>query len=191
MRADQPFRPDCVVLDDDALVQRSLAGDRNAFGELVTRYQGPLFNVAKRILRDHEEARDVTQTAFVKAWQHLHQFDRSHRFFSWIYRILMNEALNRSTRRKRYEELDVNLPDPASPPEAELARKRLKSRISEALRELPSDSRDVVILRHWLDLSYEEIGERLGLPAKTVKSRLFSARRKLGAVLMLQGWETP
>jgi RNA polymerase sigma-70 factor (ECF subfamily) len=178
-------------VDDDALVQRSLAGDRNAFGELVTRYQGPLFNVAKRILRDHEEARDVTQTAFVKAWQNLHQFDRNHRFFSWIYRILMNEALNRSTRRRRHEELDVNLQDTASPPEDELARKRLKSRIGEALHELSSDSRDVVILRHWLELSYEEIGERLGLPAKTVKSRLFSARRKLGEVLMLRGWETP
>jgi RNA polymerase sigma-70 factor (ECF subfamily) len=178
-------------VDDDALVQRSLAGDRNAFGELVTRYQGPLFNVAKRILRDHEEARDVTQTAFVKAWQHLHQFDRSHRFFSWIYRILMNEALNRSSRRKRHEELDVNLPDPAGTPEDDLARKRMKSRLGEALQELSNESRDVVILRHWLELSYEQIGERLGLPAKTVKSRLFSARRKLAEVMMLRGWETP
>ena len=71
-------------MDDETLVQRCLSGDTEAFGELVSRYERPLFNAALRLLRDREEARDATQNAFVKAWQNLPQFDRSRRFFSWI-----------------------------------------------------------------------------------------------------------
>lgn len=177
-------------MDDHALVERSLSGDRSAFGELVRRYERPLFNVALRILRDREEARDATQTAFVKAWEHLVQFDRGHRFFSWIYRILMNEALNRATRRKRHEELDANLQDISGAPDDDADRERLKQIVNDALLDLPSEQRDVVVLRHWLDYSYDEIGEKLGIPAKTVKSRLFSARQRLGGILRLRGLET-
>ena len=177
-------------MDDQALVERSLSGDKAAFGELVTRYERPLFNVALRILRDREEARDATQTAFVKAWEHLVQFDRGHRFFSWIYRILMNEALNRATRRRRHEELSAEMPDARGATEDEADRGKLKQIVGEALRELPAEQRDVVVLRHWLDLSYEEIAEKLGVPAKTVKSRLFSARQRLAGLLRLRGLET-
>jgi hypothetical protein len=90
--SDQPLHAAGVVGDEEALVERSQAGDRDAFGELVRRLERPLFNVALRILSDREEARDATQTAFVKAWTHLDHFDRHHRFFSWIYRILLNEG---------------------------------------------------------------------------------------------------
>ncbi len=174
----QPFPAPGVLLDDETLVERSQAGDQEAYGELVRRLERPLFNVALRILRDREEARDATQTAFVKAWMHLDRFERHHRFFSWIYRILLNEALNR-VRRRRHEELDPETPDAAATAADGMDRERLRARVTQAVLALKPDQRDVVLLRHWLDMSYEEIGERLGIPAKTVKSRLFSARRTL------------
>ena len=172
-----------VVMDDESIVRRCLAGDRDAFGELVTRYEGPLYHVSLRILRDREEARDATQTTFLKAWRSLHTFDGHHRFFSWIYRIAMNEALNRATRNKRHDTLDPALPDGHHGPDREIELDETKRRVQAALMTLPEAQRDVIVLRHWLDLSYEEIADRIGVPLKTVKSRLFEARRRLAGRL--------
>jgi RNA polymerase sigma-70 factor (ECF subfamily) len=175
-------------VDDNELVSRSLAGDSDAFGELVERYQRVLFQLAYRVLHDREEARDATQAAFVRAWTHLPQFDRSRRFFSWIYRIQLNEALNRRTRQRPHEELDPNLSSNADDPADAHARDRTQALIADALLELSAESRDVVILRHWLNLSYEEIAEQVHVPPKTVKSRLFTARQKLAAILKRRGF---
>jgi RNA polymerase sigma-70 factor (ECF subfamily) len=176
-------------VDDHELVTRSLAGDSGAFGELVERYQRVLFQLAYRVLRDREEARDATQAAFVRAWSHLAQFDRSRRFFSWIYRIQLNEALNRRSRARPHEELDPNLRSDEDDPETAHSRGRVQAMVADALLELSAESRDVVILRHWLNKSYEEIAEQVHVPAKTVKSRLFSARQKLAAILKQRGFE--
>lgn len=174
-------------MDDEALVQRCLSGDTEAFGELVSRYERPLFNVALRMLRDREEARDATQNAFVKAWQHLDQFDRSRRFFSWLYRIAVNESLNRATRRKPAEPLDENLVDRGHSPAERAERSEQSALIERAVDQLSDTYREVIVLRHWLDLSYDEIAEALHVPAKTVKSRLFSARVRLGEILTAMG----
>lgn len=174
-------------MDDETLVQRCLSGDTEAFGELVSRYERPLFNVALRMLRDHEEARDATQNAFVKAWQHLDQFDRSRRFFSWLYRIAVNESLNRATRRKQAEPLDENLVDRGHSPAERAERNEQSALIERAVDQLSDTYREVIVLRHWLDLSYDEIAEALHVPAKTVKSRLFSARTRLGEILAAMG----
>lgn len=174
-------------MDDETLVQRCLSGDTEAFGELVSRYERPLFNVALRMLRDHEEARDATQNAFVKAWQHLDQFDRSRRFFSWLYRIAVNESLNRATRRKQAEPLDENLVDRGHSPAERAERNEQSALIERAVDQLSDTYREVIVLRHWLDLSYDEIAEALHVPAKTVKSRLFSARARLGEILAAMG----
>lgn len=174
-------------MDDEKLVQRCLSGDTEAFGELVARYEKPLFNAALRILRDREEARDATQNAFVKAWQNLAQFDRNRRFFSWIYRITLNESLNRATRRKQSEPLDDRLVDHAASPAEQAERTQQSALLERAMAQLPDAQREVLVLRHWLDLSYDEIGEAIHLPAKTVKSRLFSARVRLAEVLATMG----
>lgn len=174
-------------MDDEALVQRCLSGDTEAFGELVDRYERPIFNVALRMLRDHEEARDATQNAFVKAWQHLDQFDRSRRFFSWLYRIAVNESLNRATRRRKAEPLDENLEDRASGPADQAERSEQALLVERAVEQLSDTYREVIVLRHWLDLSYDEIAEALHVPAKTVKSRLFSARARLAEILTSMG----
>lgn len=178
-------------MDDEALVQRCLSGDTEAFGELVGRYERPIFNVALRMLRDREEARDATQNAFVKAWQHLDQFDRSRRFFSWLYRIAVNESLNRATRRRKTEALDETLEARTDGPEAQAARSEQALLVERAVEQLSDTYREVIVLRHWLDLSYDEIAEALHVPAKTVKSRLFSARAKLAEILASMGVQAP
>ena len=174
-------------MDDETLVRKCLDGDTEAFGELVRRYERPLFNVALRMLRDREEARDATQNAFVKAWQHLDQFDRSRRFFSWLYRIALNESLNRATRRKKAEPLDERLVDRGASPAESAERSERSILIERAVEQLSDSYREVIVLRHWLDLSYDEIAEALHVPAKTVKSRLFSARTRLGEILATMG----
>lgn len=176
-------------MDDETLVRKCLDGDTEAFGELVGRYERPLFNVALRMLRDREEARDVTQSAFVKAWQHLDQFDRSRRFFSWLYRIAVNEALNRATRRRPAGPMDERLADRGSSPDESAERNERALLVERAVNQLSDAYREVIVLRHWLDLSYEEIAEALHVPAKTVKSRLFSARVRLGEILTGMGVE--
>lgn len=178
-------------MDDEALVQRCLSGDTEAFGELVGRYERPIFNVALRMLRDREEARDATQNAFVKAWQHLDQFDRSRRFFSWLYRIAVNESLNRATRRRKTESLDENLVDRGSSPDDRAERSEQAKLVERAVEQLSDTYREVIVLRHWLDLSYDEIAEALHVPAKTVKSRLFSARVRLAEILASMGVQAP
>ncbi len=176
-------------MDDETLVRKCLDGETEAFGELVSRYERPIFNVALRMLRDREEARDATQNAFVKAWQHLDQFDRSRRFFSWLYRIAVNEALNRATRRKPVEPIDERLVDRGRAPDEDVERNERALLIERAVSRLSDAYREVIVLRHWLDLSYDEIAEALHVPAKTVKSRLFSARVRLGEILAELGVE--
>jgi len=176
---------------DAERVRRALQGDPRAFGELVEAYQRVLFNAALRILGDREEARDATQTAFLKAWRKLDTYDPRYRVFSWLYRILMNEALNVLDRRRRQEPLEdsmaQSLRDPAPGPEEAYRRRETEGIVTDALMGLSPGDRQVIVLRHMLHLSLEEIGEALGVPDKTVKSRLFTARQRLGEILRRRG----
>lgn len=169
--------------DEIELVRRCVAGDADAFEPLVARYERPIFNVALRMVGDHEDARDLTQTTFVNAFEKLRSYDSRHRFFSWIYRIAINECLNFRARRRSGEALDPMLPSPGRDPEHAAAASELEVRIQAALLELPAPQRLVVVLRHFMDLSYGEISAVLLVPEKTVKSRLYSARERLGAIL--------
>ena len=168
--------------EDAELVARCLRGDVEAFEPLVARYQRVLFGVSLRLLGDREDARDVTQSAFVKAYEKLATFDPSHRFFSWIYRIVVNEGLNLRQRRPPHERLHEGLAS-AESPYAEAEARETSARIQAGLLQLTPEYREVVVLRHFGELSYTDIGEALGLPEKTVKSRLYSARQRLGEIL--------
>lgn len=163
---------------DEALVERCRKGDGGGFATLVGRYERVVFNLAYRMLGDREEARDVAQAAFLKALEGLHRFDPRYRFFSWLYRIAMNEALDVIGRRGRQTELtDVHMADDDPARDAQTAD--LGARVRGALGALSPDHRAVLVLRHYQDLSYEEIGRMLELPDATVKSRLFEARERL------------
>jgi len=171
--------------EDAALVRQTLAGDSDAFGVLVTRYQRVLYTVAFRMLGNAEDARDVTQDAFVKAYQRLSTFDPSYRFFSWMYRILVNECLNTVRSRRQQEPLSPDIASGETPFDAAEAEERSRQ-VEHALLRLSPEYRAVIVLRHFVGNSYEEIADLLAIPEKTVKSRLYTARQRLGVELL--GW---
>jgi RNA polymerase sigma-70 factor, ECF subfamily len=172
---------------DQALVERFRNGDREAFAELVVRYQRPIYNAAFWVLRKGEDAKDVTQDVFLKVAEQVHAYDPRHKFFSWIYRIAVNESLNLLRRNRREDALDEENEPPQSErenPERKAGDAELSRRIQSALMHMSTNDRMVLTLRHFSGCSYEEVGQILDLDEKTVKSRLFEARRRLRDVLM-------
>ena len=169
------------------LIDRTLAGDHQAFGELVDAYGPVVYNLALRMVCDPEDARDLSQTVFVKAYQKLATFDRENRFFSWIYRITINESLNLRSRRRRHEELDETLAADERGPEARCAAAEENGLVQRGLMELSPDHRMVIVLRHFLELSHHEMSDVLRVPEKTVKSRLHTARCRLAVILKRSG----
>lgn len=168
---------------DEDLVARCQAGDLDAFETLVGRYQAVLFKIAARMLGNREEARDATQNTFLKVYENLGSYDPSRRFFSWAYRILTNDCLNVLRSRRPEEPFPLELPAAAAPLSALEAADRRRA-IQAALLTLPVEQREVVVLRHFGEMSYEEVGGTLGIPVKTVKSRLHAARRRLLELLI-------
>lgn len=173
--------------DDNELVRECLGGDEHAFEILLLRYQGPVFNAVWRMVRDRDQATDLTQTAFLKAYEQLGKFDSSHKFFSWLYRIAVNEAINHVKRNRRLEPLAGDWASGTLSPEDAVVGSDLSSHVQDALMSLSSDYRAVLILRHFEDCSYDEMAQIVGVPEKTVKSRLFSARRQLKERLEARG----
>jgi RNA polymerase sigma-70 factor (ECF subfamily) len=171
--------------DDAELIRQSLAGETDAFGLLVGRYQNVMYTVALRMVGNGEDARDVTQDAFVKAYRQLATFDPTYRFFSWMYRIVVNESFNVIRARRPQEPIDSELAGKGTPFETALAGER-HAHIEAALQRLTPEYRSVVVLRHFAGQSYSEIAAALSIPEKTVKSRLFTARQLLGEMLL--GW---
>lgn len=167
---------------DRALVKRCLENHRDAAGALVNRYQQRLFNVALRMLGNVHDAEDVTQTVFLKAFHSLRTYDPRYKFFSWIYRMTVNESLNMLKRRKPTvtleDDLDIPAPDAAADRAAEA-----EDAVGRALMGLKPDDRAVVVLRHFVSFSYQEIADVLEIPVQTVKSRLFTARERLRLAL--------
>jgi RNA polymerase sigma-70 factor (ECF subfamily) len=174
--------------NDGELVRRCCSGDRGAFEALVLRYEKPVFNAALRMLHDREEARDVTQTVFLKAYEHLAEYDPSRRFYSWIYRIALNESINTLHRRRPRAALDLEMADGAPGPDDAVRSLQLGDGMSAAIMSLSDEYRAVVVLRHFLDCSYEDMATILEIPEKTVKSRLFSARQLLKMAMESRGW---
>ena len=177
---------------DLALVERCRNGDWTAFTELVIRYQRPIYNAAFWMLHRAEDASDITQTVFLRVAERLDEYDAHYKFFSWIYRIAVNESLN-LLRRSGHEEAldeDVDLPGPpGANPEQSVGDAELTQRIQNALSRMSAADRMIVSLRHFSECSYQEIAEILDLDEKTVKSRLFEARQRLRE--MLKDLRTP
>jgi RNA polymerase sigma-70 factor (ECF subfamily) len=173
--------------EDVISVARCLRGDSSAFEAIVRRYQRVLFAVAHRMLGNYEDARDATQNVFVRAYEGLDSYDPERRFFSWIYRIAVNECLNVRRGRRPAEPLPDQMEAAGTdgPFQGVEALERSTS-IDAALGRLPEEQRLVIVLRHFADLSYAEISDVVGVPERTVKSRLFEARQRLAALLRLQ-----
>ena len=170
-----------------ALVERCRRGDRQALEQLIGQYQKPVYNAAYRILGNPDDAADVTQAAFLKAFEHLDQYDPKYRFFSWIYRIAVNESINQAKRHKNQQSLDEQVFAGSGGPDAELAAGDLSKEIQRGLMDLTEDYRTVIVLRHFSECSYRQISDILQIPEKTVKSRLYSARQQMKEKLQARG----
>lgn len=173
--------------DDPTLVRRCQEGDRHAFEQLVLRYQKPVFNVALRMLHDRQDAMDVAQSTFLKVFEHLADYDPAFRFYSWMYRIAINESLNALGARRPLVGVGGNEADDGPGPERQAEGEQTGRAIEDALMQINPELRMVITLRHFMHLSYEDMADVLQLPEKTVKSRLYSARQLLREHLLRCG----
>jgi len=173
-----------VFYDDNFLVWQCLNGRKDAFEKLVDKYQKVILNVSYRMTGNLDDAEDITQSVFLKAFSNLNLFNAEHKFFSWLYRITVNECLNHLKPKKRIEKLEHDVISEEKSPEDLYAENELSAQIQAALMKLSPDYRSAVILRHYRHCSYEEMGDILNIPVKTVKSRLFTARQLLKEILI-------
>lgn len=171
---------------DRRCVERCLEGDTEAFEGIVDRHGKPVYNAIRRLGADREGARDLTQQVFVKVFEKLDTYDPAHRFFSWLYRIAVNETLNFLKSHHAWEALRDDYESPRPNAEEELEAADRERDLNRALLALDVKYRLVVIARHFLNLSYAEAAEVLDVPEKTVKSRLFMARSQLRESLEAQ-----
>ena len=188
MRAPTFSRAACTWPEDEdrALVARYQGGDREAFTELVVRYQGPVYNAAFWIVRKAEDASDISQTVFLKVAERIEDYDPQYKFFSWIYRIAINESLNLLRRKAHEDELDDEgalVGADSVDPQWQLSAAQRTRRVQAALMSMAANDRLVLTLRHFSECSYQEIAQILDVGEKTVKSRLFEARQRLRRLL--------
>ncbi len=169
---------------DSALVSACQRGDREAFDRLVERYQREIYRLCYRYVNQHEDANDLAQEAFLKAWRAIGRFRGESAFSTWLYRIAVNACLNhRAARRPATQELPDNLPDPERGAEARAVRRDEARRVREAVSRLPQKQRATLILKVYQELTHEQVAEVLGSSVGTVKSNLFHALGNLRRLL--------
>lgn len=172
---------------DITIVQRCLTGDPESYATIIERYQRVIYNTSLRMVRDSDDARELTQRVFVKAYENLNSFNPQHKFYSWLYRICVNETLSYIKNRDRFQRFEENMVETEGSADVQTENNLLRHTIQDALMHLTPDYRMVLILRHYHDLSYQEIATTLEIPEKTVKSRLFSARQEMKDLLQRRG----
>ena len=182
-----------------AIVRKVLGGDANAFETLVLEYEKNVYNIALRMTGNSEDAADMTQEAFIKAYNSLQSFRGDSKFSVWLYRIVSNVCLDflRSKNRRPTvslsvedddgEDTQLDVADESQSPELLLDRKLTRDSVRRGLDSLPPDYRQILLLREIQGLSYDEIAQALSLEVGTVKSRIFRARKRLCTFLIDDG----
>lgn len=178
-------------MDDRALVERIVSGERDLFADLVARYEKRILNYVYRIIHRYEDAHDLTQEIFIKVFMALDRYDPKYQFSTWIFRIAQNSAID-TLRKRSLPEVSLTrsgpddedgkereVEDDGISPYRELKNKELSAAIDDAIGNLPVDYRELIQLRHFGELSYEEIADLKEMPLGTVKNKLFRARNML------------
>ena len=186
-------------MEDKEIIEKVLAGDNDAFGLLVERYQNKIYNLCLRMCGNEDDAFDLTQDAFVRAWRNLGGFQFESAFSTWLFRLSSNICLDFLRAKKRRaavsltvsdeedEESQLDLPDPGKSPEEAVIAAEDRNLLTQALNSLPTDHRQIIVMRAIDDLSYSQIAEILGIQEGTVKSRLSRARTALRNKLLQIG----
>ncbi|MBR0208028.1 MAG: sigma-70 family RNA polymerase sigma factor [Oscillospiraceae bacterium] len=174
-----------------SIIRDVLAGNTDAFEDIVRAYERNVYNIALRMSGNREDALDISQESFLKAYHSLHSFRGDSKFSVWLYRIVSNTCLDFLRERKRRAEVplvrengegeteDAQVADESLSPETLFERRQTREALRRGLESLPEDQRKILLLREIQGFSYEEIGSILSLESGTVKSRIFRARRKL------------
>lgn len=184
---------------ENLIVQQVLDGDTNAFEELVLEYEKKVYNVALRMVNNQEDAEDITQEAFIKAYNSLSNFRGDSKFSVWLTRIVSNMCLDLIRRRGRRptislsvededgESTELEISDIRQSPETIMDQQLTKDSVRRGLKQLPDEYREILLLREIQGLSYEEISAALDLEVGTVKSRIYRGRKKLCDYLIKDG----
>lgn len=184
------------MIDETKLIDQVLQGDNDAFAQLVEAYQDRVHGLCLRMVSDREDAQDLAQEAFVKAWRGLKFYKHEAAFSTWLYRLTSNVCIDFLRQKKRRsalsltsaeEEEQIDIPDPSPQPEELVMQQQRKEAVAEAMSQLEDEFRLVLTLRVVQERSYEEIAEIMDLKVGTVKSRLARAREKLRKILMKNG----
>lgn len=185
-------------LTDGELVVSAIRGLEDSFEELVRRYQRPITSYVFRILGDYEASLDVTQEVFIKVYNSLERYSCDYKFSTWLYRIAHNAAIDHLRRNSVNQQsietenadgtYQIQLESPNPTPEQDRERSEWRAEIESVVKCLPAAYRDLIVLRHTQDLSYDEIAEVSGLPLGTVKNRLFRAREMMRDLFVERGF---
>jgi RNA polymerase sigma-70 factor (ECF subfamily) len=185
------------LIADCELVTRAISGREDGFEELVRRYQRPIASYVYRMVGDYDAALDLTQEVFIKVYGSLRRYRSEYKFSTWIYKIAHNAAVDHLRRHSMREQslvaeadgtsFDIPVASGKPSPEQESEKRERRAEIEEVDRHLPSAYRELVLLRHSHDLSYDEIAEVTGLPLGTVKNRLFRAREAMRQQFVQRG----
>lgn len=185
------------IVSDAELVSSAIGGGESSFEELVRRYQRPIVSYVYRMLNDYDSSLDVTQEVFIKVYNSLDRYSCDYKFSTWLYRIAHNAAIDHLRRNSMNAQsletengdgtyqLQIESPNPT--PEQDRERSEWRAEIESVVKELPTAYRDLILLRHSRDMSYDEIAEVTGLPLGTVKNRLFRAREMMRGLLIERG----
>src|SRR3982750_4882874 len=194
----QTVRERLQAMDDSAVVTEFLGGEERAFTELTERYQTRLLNFIYRTIGDRDSAEDLVQEVFIRVYRHLHRFDRSKKFSTWVYTIASNLAKNELRNRSRSplvlfqtmrgtstdeEERPLQFEDTTSRPDDMYRKRHLRELVEQTVAQLPEHHRQVFVLRELEGKSYEEIAEITACNLGTVKSRLNRARTAFAAII--------
>lgn len=187
-----------TVLFENEIIRSVLRGNVNDFEKLVTAYEKNVYNIALKMVGDPDDAADMTQETFIKAYRALSGFRGDSKFSSWLYRIASNVCLDFLRSRSRHPQVSLStvdeddratfeLPDMRQNPEEQLMKKLGMEAVRRGLEQLPEQQRQILVLRELGGLSYAELAQTLGLEEGTVKSRIFRARKRLCALLLCDG----
>jgi RNA polymerase sigma-70 factor, ECF subfamily len=185
-----------TVADVD-LIAGAISGREDSFEELVRRYQRPITSYVFRIVGEYDASLDVTQEVFIKVYNSLTRYSKDYKFSTWLYRIAHNAAIDHLRRNSVNQQsleaensdgsYQIQIESNRPTPEQDRERSEWRSEIEAVIKCLPTAYRDLIVLRHSRDLSYEEIAEVTGLPLGTVKNRLFRAREMMRGLLVERG----
>ena len=181
--------------EESIWLEQARQGDKVAFGKLIEAYQGPVYNLAYRMLNNSGEAEEAAQEAFIRAFTRLDSYNPAHKFSTWLLSITSNYCIDQ-LRKRRAVLLSIDEPLPPHPalsadqekrPESQLLMNEQQAMVQSLLEELAPDYRQAVVLRYWHELSYEEIAEMMDTTVSAIKSRLFRARKQLAEIAVETG----